>query len=76
MTTTTPNQALAAAARELAASAPRGSIDRPAALCSAVCLETTRTAEAARKALADIGPANIRARAAEILDQLLDRSEP
>lgn len=71
MTTAVSNSDLAAQARELADRAPRGSIDRPAALCSAVCLATTRTTAAARKALADIGPADIRTRAGQLLGELL-----
>jgi len=71
VTTATSNNALAALARDLADRAPRGSIDRPAGLCAAVCLGSTRTAAAAREALGDIGPADVRTRAAQILAELV-----
>ena len=69
---TAPNRDLAAQARDLAGRAPRGSVDRPAGLCAAVCLGSTRTAAAAREALAGIGPADVRTRAAQILAELVD----
>lgn len=58
-------------ARELAAAEPRDSRDRRAWLCVAVCLSTTGTAAAARKALAEVGSLDVRQRAIVLLADLM-----
>jgi hypothetical protein len=64
VTATNPQQ-FADRARQLADRAPAGSLDRKAALCVA-----------ARKALGDIGQADVRGRAAELLAELRDGCTP
>ena len=65
------NRQLAARARDLAARAPRGSIECKAAGCLAVLLDATRSATAARKLLGEIGQDNVRDRAGQLLGELL-----
>lgn len=62
--------ALAARARELADAAPVGSLSRKSWACVAVALRTTRSLRAARQALAEVGPEDVRAAALERLDEL------
>jgi hypothetical protein len=66
----TGNRLLAARARDLADRAPRGSIECRAAGCVAVLLEQTRTVAAARKLLGEIGQADVRDRAGQLLAEL------
>jgi hypothetical protein len=63
------NAQLAARARELAARAPAGSLDRRACGCAAVALATTSTPGAARKVLTDDCPDVVKAAALAVLDQ-------
>lgn len=72
---TTTNATLAAQAREIAASAPSGSLTRRAAGCVAVALHTTTTLAAARKVLGGIDLADVRAAALELLGQLGTETE-
>jgi len=67
----TGNRQLADRARDLAAQAPRGSLERKAAGCLAVALSTTGTVPAARKVLGMIETADIRDRAGQLLGELL-----
>ena len=66
----TSNAALAGQARELAALAVAGSLDRRAYGCAAVALSTTGTLGAARKALAFVTLADVRDAALLALDGL------
>lgn len=70
MTAVAPNQPLAATARETASRAPGGSLDRRVYGVLAVALGTTRTIAAARKALSDVRPDDVRAAALTALDDL------
>ena len=65
------NRQLAARARDLAARASAGSLERKAAGCLAVLLDQTRSATAARKLLGEIGQDNVRDRAGQLLGELL-----
>ena len=66
-----PNGKLAERAADLARQAPRGSLERRAALCASVALSTTKTVTAARAALdqSDV-PAEVRAAAIALLGEL------
>jgi hypothetical protein len=64
------NRLLAARASDLAGRAPRGSLECKAAGCAAVALSESRTVPAARKVLALLWQADIRAAALQLLDQL------
>jgi hypothetical protein len=66
----TGNRVLAARARDLADRAPRGSVECKAAGCLAVLLDQTRSATAARKLLGEIGQADVRVRAGQLLAEL------
>jgi hypothetical protein len=69
----TANCDLAVRARQLAAKAPPGSLDRKAALCAAVGLAESSTIDGARRVLdAWPGPAEIKTAAGELLGELLD----
>ena len=63
-------RALAKLAAEFAAAAPGGSLDRRAYGCVSVAFVTCRTVAAARKALADVGPPEVRAAALARLAEL------
>lgn len=65
------NRDLAELARQLAGRAPRGSLERKAYGCAAVALSTTGTLAAARRALGDVGPADVQAAALTVLEQLV-----
>jgi hypothetical protein len=67
MTAVQRNQDLAAQAREIAASSPRGSIDRRSWGCVAVALDTTASLAAARRVLAEMPADDVQAAA---LDRL------
>ncbi|MGO9079905.1 MAG: hypothetical protein ACLQDY_12805 [Streptosporangiaceae bacterium] len=64
----TGNRQLAARARDLAGQA---AVDRRAWLCLGVALGTTRTTSAARQSLDGIPLADVRARAIDLLSELL-----
>jgi hypothetical protein len=66
----TGNRLLAARARDLARRAPQGSVECKAAGCVAVLLDQTRSAAAARVLLGEIGPVDVRVRAAQLLAEL------
>ena len=66
------NRQLAARARDIAARAPRPSLDRSAALCLAVCLATTGSVNAATRALGDVEQPEIRQAAAQLLARLVN----
>lgn len=66
----TGNGDLAAHARALADRPQCGAMDRKAALCVAVCLQTTKTLGAARKALAEIRIGPVRKAATELFDHI------
>lgn len=63
-------KALAGQARELAAAALPGSLERKAAGCCAVALGTTRTLKAARQALDDVPLVDVRDVASALLNHL------
>lgn len=68
---TVPRPADAAAqARQLAAAAPGGSLDRKAYGCAAVALATTRTLVAALAALDDVTDDAVRAEAVRVVREL------
>jgi hypothetical protein len=69
------NRQLAALARDLAAGAPGGSLDRKAAGCCAVALGETKTVAAARKVLAAVEMVDVRDAANELLDRLAARDQ-
>jgi hypothetical protein len=77
MTTSTPSghQEAAARARQLAAVAPLGSLDRKAAGCLVVLLASTKTLTGARKILPEIPLDDVRQAAADLLDQLTQEGE-
>jgi hypothetical protein len=66
----TDNLDLAASAREMADSAPDGSLQRAAAGSVAVTCATTRTLDQARTALDGVTPDDVRHAALELLDHL------
>ena len=66
----TANANLATRARDLAAKAPNGSFERKSWGCAAVALSTTGSLAAARKVLADVGLADVRAAALAAIEQL------
>jgi hypothetical protein len=66
----TGNRQLAARARDLAARAPRGSLECKAAGCLAILLDQTRTVAAARKLLGEISQDDVRDRAGQLLAEL------
>jgi hypothetical protein len=76
VTVTIGNRQLAARARDLAERAPRGTLERRGAGVLSIALGTTLSATAARKVLAEVDQDDIRARAEEILAELLDGSSP
>jgi hypothetical protein len=67
------NAELADRDRLLGTRAPRRSPERTTALSLAVCLDTTTSPSAARKALADIDDHDIRQAATDLLDQLAEQ---
>jgi hypothetical protein len=76
-TDATGNRTLAARARELAASSPRGSVARKAAGCCAVALAETRTTAAARAVLDGYkGDPDVLAVARCLLGQLATATTP
>jgi hypothetical protein len=70
------NAELAIIARQTAARAPAGSLDRRAYGCVAVSLLTTSTVTAARKVLVQDCPDSVKAAALEALDQLTRSPQP
>jgi hypothetical protein len=68
----TSNNDLARRARELAAAAVPGSIERRAYGCAAVAFATTGTIAAARKVLGIVQPAAVQAAALAALGELAD----
>jgi hypothetical protein len=71
----TGNRLLAARARDLGTRAPRGSLDRKAALCAAVALDETRSLRAARLVLDDLDQADVRDAARQLLDDLTTEAQ-
>ena len=69
------NITLALRCREIAAAEPRGSGGRLGALAAGACLTTTGSVSAARKALAEVERVDIRARAGQLLAELLTTTE-
>jgi hypothetical protein len=67
---TAANRDLAAHARQLAAAAPRGSLDRKAAGCAAVALAESKTIDGARRVLALLWQADVRQAAEQLVGQL------
>ena len=66
----TDNRQLADQARQLAAAAPRGSIERKAAGCCSVALSESKSVDGARRVLALLWQADVRQAASELLGQL------
>ncbi|MGI8333444.1 hypothetical protein ACRYCC_26125 [Actinomadura scrupuli] len=67
---TATNAELAAHARQLADEHPGDSLPRKAALCVAVCLQSTTTTDAARRILPQIRIRTVRDAATELFDRL------
>lgn len=75
---TTPSvslPALAAAARDLAATATPGSLERKGAGCAAVALTTCRSLASARQALAGVRDPAVRAAALDLIGRLAAEHE-
>lgn len=70
----TDNKTIADRARQLAAEARPGTLERKAAGCCAVALATTRSLKAAREALNDVKLLDVRDAAHDLLNTLTDRA--
>jgi hypothetical protein len=72
----TANADLAIRARQLAAKAPNGSLERRALACASIALSTTTTIAAARRVLAEVGQADVQLAALAVLEQLAGSDPP
>jgi hypothetical protein len=72
---TTGSRLLAARARDLAARAPAGSMDRKAAGCAAVARAESSTVQGARKVLGLLWQDDVRQAALDLIDQLAAEDE-